>query len=529
VTQRSNSRLGWMLGVAMLLAIVALGVPERLMTHFAYAVQRGRIEADRQQLAGLDEVSNAFRLVARTARPGVVSIQVRAGETTPEDFEELRRQQQDLNEREEQLQELIEDHADSPNDPELLEQLRELLRDRRALERRREQLHERLMEGTGSGIIYDSDGYILTNDHVVGRRSEIRVQLWDDREVEAAVVGTDPESDLALIKINAPDLHPLPLGDSDAMQVGDWVLAVGAPFGLSHTVTHGIVSARGRTNINTGRRSLVYQDFIQTDAAINPGNSGGPLLNVRGEVVGINTAIATNGEAYNAGVAFTIPSNMAAKIAERLKAEGEVARGWLGVQMGELTEADRRLLGITDGRGVLVNGVLEGEPADRAGLQVEDIVLSINDVPVSSSPEMLGVIADVFPGEAARFEVFHYGETRMYTIKLARRLPLQQRAGLEVRTTRRVSPPGFDARTLLPSVAKDSAYGEDARGVLAWELGEHLADAEVSEPVLITQCAGEPVATLGDLLRHLETTAESLQLTLEDGDGQRRTVQLNIR
>lgn len=295
-THRPRFRLLFWTGMAV--AALWIGFGDRLLSRWAYAVERGRIQAsadellDSDELAGVQAISKAFRLVAKVARPGVVHINVSGSdgtlEVSPEELESLKQRFGDL------LSE---------------EQLRELLR--------------RQPPASGSGIVFDADGYIVTNNHVVAGRTEIVVHLADDRTYEATIVGTDPKTDLAVIKIDAPNLHALKFGDSDQVDVGDWVVAVGAPFGLSQTVTHGIISATGRSHVDVG---ILYQNFIQTDAAINPGNSGGPLLNLRGEVIGVNTAIATHGDA-NAGVAFTIPSNMAVKVARALIEHGSVARG----------------------------------------------------------------------------------------------------------------------------------------------------------------------------------------------------------
>jgi len=513
----------------LVLGIAALGLPQQMLSGLAYAVQRGRIEADRDQLARLASIGQAFRLVARTARPGVVSIQVRAGKREREEWDNLLEEQKRLDERRRELERLLEDHADEPQDPELRSHMRDLLRDLRDLERQRAELQERMVGGTGSGIVYDAQGHILTNNHVVEKRSEILVRLYDEREFKATIVGTDPESDLALLKIDADRLHPLLFGDSDTLEVGDWVLSIGAPFGLEHTVTHGIVSARGRTNINTGRRTVIYQNFIQTDAAINPGNSGGPLLNLRGEVVGVNTAIATNGEAVNAGVAFAIPSNMAVKIAERLKRDGQVARGWLGVTMGELTPADREVLGLAGDRGVLVDGVLEGEPADEAGLRVEDVVLSINGTPVRNPSEMLGAVADVFPGETARLEIFRAGRIETFTIRLGRRPPAHERNAITVRRTLLLPGTNLEVRTLLPSRAEHAGHGADARGVVVWP-------ADVAKPVeglppnrasLITECNGKAVRTAADLLGCVQGS-DTVALTVLSEDGEPHAIEIAV-
>ena len=230
----------------------------------------------------------------------------------------------------------------------------------------------------GSGFIIDRDGYIVTNNHVIEGADEIKVSLANDKEFDAEIVGRDPNTDLALIKIKgASDLVPLKLGDSDKLLVGSWVVAIGSPFGLEQTVTAGIVSAKGRV-IGSGP----YDDFIQTDASINPGNSGGPLLNMNGEVVGINTAIVAQGQ----GIGFAIPVNLARGIIEQLKAHGSVTRGWLGVGIQDLTPELAEYYGLKDKQGVLVAQVFEGDPADKAGIKAKDVIIEVDGKPITYKP-----------------------------------------------------------------------------------------------------------------------------------------------
>lgn len=235
-------------------------------------------------------------------------------------------------------------------------------------------------EGAGSGFIISEDGYILTNSHVVGDASKIRVRLHDGTEYEAEQIGSDEKSEVAIIKIDADDLPTIPLGNSDELEVGEWVIAVGNPFGLTETVTAGIVSALGRRNIGIAD----YEDFIQTDAAINPGNSGGPLLNINGEVIGINTAIYSRSGGYM-GVGFAIPINMAKSIKEQLIESGEVSRGYLGIYMQDLTSILAESLGLAGTEGVIVSDVVEKSPAAKAGLQQGDIIIKIDDTDVKDS------------------------------------------------------------------------------------------------------------------------------------------------
>jgi serine protease Do len=263
----------------------------------------------------------------------------------------------------------------------------------------------------GSGFILDKDGYIVTNNHVIEGADEIQVKLNDGKEYRAEIIGADASTDLALIKIKTDQALPaLPLGDSDKMEIGQWVLAIGSPFGLEHTVTAGIISAKGRV-IGAGP----YDDFIQTDASINPGNSGGPLLNMNGEVIGINTAIVNGGD----GIGFAIPINIANAVFEQLKSSGSVTRGWLGVGIQDLDKDLKEYYGIS--QGVLISEVFPGDPADRAGILAGDIVLSINGNPVDSSRGLSKQIADLSVKSTAEIKLNRNGKIKTVNVTIARR------------------------------------------------------------------------------------------------------------
>ena len=256
--------------------------------------------------------------------------------------------------------------------------------------------------GVGSGFVFDAtNGYILTNNHVVAEGESWVVKLSDKREVEAKLIGTDPQTDVAVLKIPAGTLTAAPLGDSDALEVGDWVLAVGNPFGmLEQTVTAGIISAKGRRGFGITN----YEDFLQTDAAINMGNSGGPLVNLNGEVVGINTAIFSRSGGYQ-GVGFTIPINQAKRIAQKLIRGGSVTRGWMGVKVQDLSPDDARKLNLEEGVGASVEGVFLGGPAKQAGLLPGDILVSINGKAVHGSDDIPNAVAEMEPGTVVKLEL----------------------------------------------------------------------------------------------------------------------------
>ena len=275
--------------------------------------------------------------------------------------------------------------------------------------------------GQGSGVIVDPEGYVVTNNHVVEGASSIEVSLSDGRSVSADVVGSDPLTDLAVLKIDAGALITTDWGDSDKLEVGALVFAIGNPFGLDRSVTLGIISAKGRRT----RGASAYQDFLQTDAAINPGNSGGPLVNVDGLIVGINTAII--GRAYQ-GVGFSIPSNTAREVYEKLKTTGSVARGWLGVALAELTPELAKKLGLKTIRGALIADVLTDGPADKAGLQPGDFVTEWNSQPVDDGPALSILVGKTAIGSKAKAVLIRDGMQMTVEVEVEKR-PDLERAG----------------------------------------------------------------------------------------------------
>jgi serine protease Do len=275
-------------------------------------------------------------------------------------------------------------------------------------------------EAQGTGFIISKDGYILTNNHVVSnaKNDKVTIKLSDGTEVQAKVVGTDPESDVAVVKIDTDDDMPfLTLADSDALEVGEWVVAIGSPFGLSHTVTAGIVSAKGRTNIIDG---ISFEDFIQTDAAINPGNSGGPLLNLDAEVVGINTAIMAPGGA-NAGIGFAIPTSLAKNVAEQLMESGKVVRGYLGVLIENVTPGHVETLDLEGLKGALITEVNKETPAAKAGLEHYDVIVELDGDSVESANDLMSKVAALKPETKVRLKVMRDGRSKKITVILGER------------------------------------------------------------------------------------------------------------
>jgi serine protease Do/serine protease DegQ len=284
---------------------------------------------------------------------------------------------------------------------------------------------ERTAQSLGSGVIVDAaKGYILTNHHVVDKAVQITVTLNDGRHFSADLVGADPESDVAVIKIPAEGLTQLTVSDSDALRVGDFVVAIGNPFGLGQTVTSGIVSALGRSGLGIEG----YEDFIQTDASINPGNSGGALVNLRGELVGLNTAIFSK-SGGNMGIGFAIPSNMARVVMEQLLEYGEVQRGLLGVSAQDLTVELAQAFGISSGGGAVVIGITAGSPAEKAGLKVGDVILSLNGARINSAGEMRNNLGLQRPGTRVEMRVWRAGQEFETTAVIVEPTALQQDGG----------------------------------------------------------------------------------------------------
>jgi serine protease Do len=313
----------------------------------------------------------------------------------------------------------------------------------------------------GSGFIIDKEGFVVTNNHVIQDAEQIKVKLGGDTEYDAEVVGRDANTDLALLKIKTgKDLPFLKLGDSDEV-------AIGSPFGLERTVTAGIVSAKGRV-IGSGP----YDNFIQTDASINPGNSGGPLINMQGEVVGINTAIIAAGQ----GIGFAIPINLSKKIIAQLKSEGEVTRGWLGVAIQDLTGEMAEYYGLKDRKGVLVADVFKGDPADEAGIQAKDIILEVNGHKIETSRQLTAMIADLKVGEAAKVDVFRNGKLKTFHIKLAKRDD-QRMASRSTPREREEEKFGIRVAELTPEITQRFGIG-DITGVIVIDVESDGKGAE---------------------------------------------------
>ena len=271
-------------------------------------------------------------------------------------------------------------------------------------------------QGTGSGVIYSQDGYIITNNHVVEFASEVEVTTFDKKTYSAKVIGTYPEGDLAVLKIDARNLPTLRLANSDDAKIGEWVLAVGNPLELESTVTAGIISAKGR-DINIIRKNTAIESFIQTDAAVNPGNSGGALVDAYGRLLGINTAIATRTGFYQ-GYSFAIPVNLAMKIVDDIIENGSYERGFLGINIADLDEEDVEMLGLTNAQGVLVAGVVDGGAAQFAGVLPDDVIVEVDNKNVKASPELLEVVGGLKAGDQVTLTVNRKGELLDIPVRL---------------------------------------------------------------------------------------------------------------
>jgi len=375
------------------------------------------------------------------------------------------------------------------------------------------QPHEFKQHGLGSGVIVSSDGYILTNNHVVGDAEEIHVALMDKREFTAKVIGKDAKTDLALIKIDTKDQLPVAeLGDSDTTEVGDWVLAIGNPFGFSLTVTSGIVSAKGRA---LGGQ---YDDFIQTDASINPGNSGGPLFNTRGEVVGINTAIYSR-TGTSAGIGFAIPIDMVKRVMEQLKSAGRVVRGKLGVEIQEVTADLAQSFGLSSAQGALVAGIEKGTPAEKAGIQQGDVIVAFNGRPVHSDHELPAMVAETGIGKTVPVELIRNGKHMTIQVTIAE---LKDTEIASAKPEEAGGDWGMSVGAITPEVSKEfnlqTNQGVVVRGVRP---DTPAADAGLQQGDVITKIGDDKISSMEDFLakaKQAKKEKKATRLLVQRGD-----------
>ena len=372
---------------------------------------------------------------------------------------------------------------------------------RRSPQRQQPRTRKHVQRGEGSGFIYSSEGYIMTNNHVVEKADRITVRMQNGDEFDAEIIGNDPETDLAVIRINR-NIGPeevLDMGDSDALWVGDWVIAIGSPYSLEQTVTVGVVSAKGRSGLGI-RQGPVFQDFIQTDAAINPGNSGGPLLNIRGEVIGINAAV--NAQAQ--GIGFAIPVNMARVIAENLKTDGRVRRAYLGIMPRAIGSAEKEVYGLkSDQEGVLIASVEDGTPAAKHGLEVDDVILEMDGRKIRTVDQFRFDLASYAPGSSIDFKVLRRGRVRNIKVTLG------------------------DRSEFIASSEENETAEKDKEEIMGLELKEineetkKMFNISVDNGVIVTDIADDSVfrgkLQSGDVIERIIVSGEHLDINgIED-------------
>jgi serine protease Do len=372
--------------------------------------------------------------------------------------------------------------------------------------------------GLGSGVIVSKDGYVLTNNHVVKDADDIQVQLYDKRKVEAKLIGADPLTDVAVIKIEGENFPVARLGDSDALEIGEWVLAVGNPLELSSTVTAGIVSAKGRNihildqadpeSRNQKRGNWAIENFIQTDAAINPGNSGGALVNLHAEVIGINTAIATQTGGYM-GYGFAIPINLARKIMSDLIEKGFVTRAWLGIAMREVDDVVAQRFGMSTPQGVYVENVMEDSPAGKAGLKSLDIILKIDGRVMNSSNELQNFIAMKKPGDTVALSLLRDGKPMNVSVKLGQR-ETGKPGEKELAAEEDVPKLGLTVQTLDRDLKSQIDDYRDDQGALVTDVDPNSAafDAGIRKGDLITKIEDSVIQTAADYKKAVKSFAK---------------------
>jgi serine protease Do len=450
---------------------------------------------DTNSIATLRQMGKAFAQIAEKASPAVVTI--KAEKTVTQQYYTI--------------PDWPFGEGFSPFDDDFFDRFfRRDLRPRRSPKRQQRSVQT----AQASGFIISADGYILTNNHLVGEADKVLVKVVGHEETEAKVVGTDVGTDVAVVKIDGNNLPYLRLADSDKLQVGEWVVAIGNPFGLSHTVTAGIVSAKGRSIFST--EELEYQDFIQTDAAINRGNSGGPLLNLDGKVVGINTAII--GPGGNIGIGFAIPINLAKSVQQQLVDTGKVVRGYVGIYMAELTAELAKGLGLAeDTKGVAVSQVIENSPAEEAGIKHNDVIVEFEGEPVENANEFRSRVAMLKPGTKVKLVVLRDGKRKTFTIKLVERPSADKIAAAESQTIEKL---GLTVQNLTDDLAERLGY-EGLTGVVVTQVepGSLAQRAGVEAGMLIMEVNRESVANTKEFDKAVERAGKdgSILLLITDG------------
>jgi len=382
--------------------------------------------------------------------------------------------------------------------------------------RQQPQQREYKQRGLGSGFIINKNGLILTNNHVVEDADKITVALSDNREFDAKVIGADPQTDVALIKIEDPENLPvLPLGDSDALEVGEWVIAIGNPFGLSQTVTAGVVSATGRTSMGIND----YENFIQTDAAINPGNSGGPLINGRGEVVGINTALFSKTGGYM-GIGFAIPINMAKSVEKQLQSDGKVTRGWLGVVIQDVNKDLADQFGLQTAKGILVSEVQSDSPASSAGLKQGDVILKLDGNELENVSDLRNRVAMIRPGTKAVLDIIRDGRDKKVPVTIGEQPKNFSQKGAIAGKDNSLEQFGLTLQELTPELADKFDY-QAGSGLIVSDVAEDspAAAAGLKPGHLIEEVNRMKVQSLADLRKALKQSSDSDKILLRVRSG----------
>ena len=370
--------------------------------------------------------------------------------------------------------------------------------------------------GLGSGVIVSADGYILTNNHVVAKSTDIKVFLADKRQLPGKIIGTDPQTDIALVKIDATNLPTLTLGDSSKLQVGDYAFAIGNPFGVGETATMGIISATGRNGLSIED----YEDFIQTDAAINPGNSGGALLNARGELIGINTAILSGGSGGNQGIGFAIPINMAKYVMEQLLKNGKVVRGYIGVAIQELTPALAKAFNVPPEKGALVGNVDPNSPGAKAGLQRGDVITEMDGKAIAGPNDLRLKVGAMEPGTTVHFKVLRNGQPRDVTVTLGES-PSSKNAANAGGSAQASAMRGVQVEELTPDIRQQLGLSSNVRGVVVSNVASDspAADSGLQRGDVIEQINRQPVNSVSDYQRLIAQTGKQAVVLLVNRGG----------
>ncbi len=465
----------FLLGTSMC-ALTTLGLlanPE-VFAQLSYASEHGKSLVAKEQLAMATDLSRGFQHVADALRPSVVSV------SSSKKVRTIRTRSNRM--------------SGSPFSDLPPEFRRFFGDDFFGGMQRFEQLQPRegfVKNGLGTGLIISDNGYIVTNNHVIADADEVTVTLSNEKEYDATVVGTDQKSDLAVLKIEASGLAPAELGESENLRVGEWVLAIGSPFGLTQTVTAGIVSATGRQNVGV----TDYEDFIQTDAAINPGNSGGPLVNLEGKVVGINTAIASKSGGYM-GVGFSIPSSMVRVVTDSIIADGKVHRGWLGAAIQNVTDDLASSFGYSGSEGVLIGDVVPGSPAESAGLQSGDIILECDGKSMESANQLRNAVAATAPNTSCSLQVFRNGDLMTMSGTLGELDDAKIAAYTGKGDSAGFDDLGISVQSMTPELAeKLNLNGSSQGGVVVTEVepGSLAANAGITQGDVIASANGQDI------------------------------------